>query len=259
MKTNLLLTLFLLSCLNLFSQTVPSYIPTSGLVAWYPFNGNANDESGNGNNGVVNGGVTLTSNRNNTANTAYAWPTSGGTTNFINIGNIHTLTPLSISISAWIFMDGGSLGPRIISSGEVGIGTPTSNNINRTFNINFATSQINSVAIPSLSWQHLLYTYDNTTGDSRLYINGILTNYTPNGVRTTYNYVAWNIGRKSISAFDSWGGKIDDVAIWSRNLTSSEVTNVYNANTLAIAKSELLNYKIYPNPVINKLNIDIEN
>lgn len=27
----------------------------TGLIAYYPFNGNANDESGNGNNGAVNG------------------------------------------------------------------------------------------------------------------------------------------------------------------------------------------------------------
>ena len=31
------------------SAQVPDYVPTDGLVAWYPFNGNANDESGNGN------------------------------------------------------------------------------------------------------------------------------------------------------------------------------------------------------------------
>jgi hypothetical protein len=30
---------------------------TTGLVAYYPFNGNANDASGNGNNGTVNGSV----------------------------------------------------------------------------------------------------------------------------------------------------------------------------------------------------------
>ena len=34
---------------------VPDYVPTEGLVAWYPFNGNANDESGNGNDGEVAG------------------------------------------------------------------------------------------------------------------------------------------------------------------------------------------------------------
>ena len=31
---------------------LPNYIPADGLIAWYPFNGNANDESGNGNNGT---------------------------------------------------------------------------------------------------------------------------------------------------------------------------------------------------------------
>ena len=40
--------------LNLSAQ-VPDYVPTDGLVAWYPFNGNANDESGNGNDGCDSG------------------------------------------------------------------------------------------------------------------------------------------------------------------------------------------------------------
>jgi hypothetical protein len=39
------------------SAQVPAYVPTNGLQSWYPFNGNANDESGNGNNGTVNGAV----------------------------------------------------------------------------------------------------------------------------------------------------------------------------------------------------------
>jgi hypothetical protein len=34
----------------------------SGLVAWYPFNGNANDESGNGNDGI--GNISFDLNRN---------------------------------------------------------------------------------------------------------------------------------------------------------------------------------------------------
>ena len=37
------------------SQDLPSYVPTDGLVAFYPFNGNANDASGNGKNGTVDG------------------------------------------------------------------------------------------------------------------------------------------------------------------------------------------------------------
>jgi hypothetical protein len=55
----------------------------NGLVAYYPFNGNANDESGNGNNGTVNG-ATLTTDRNGDINAAYSF---NGTNNIISIAN----------------------------------------------------------------------------------------------------------------------------------------------------------------------------
>ena len=43
---------------------------TTGLVAWYPFDGNASDMSGNGNDGVVNG-ATLGEDRNGEEGKAY--------------------------------------------------------------------------------------------------------------------------------------------------------------------------------------------
>ena len=51
--------------INSFSQ-----IPTNGLVGYWPFKGNANDESGNGHDGTVNG-PTLTTDRFGNANSAY--------------------------------------------------------------------------------------------------------------------------------------------------------------------------------------------
>ena len=46
------LFLLLFGAVSLVSHAqIPDYVPTEGLVAWYPFNGNANDESGNGNDG----------------------------------------------------------------------------------------------------------------------------------------------------------------------------------------------------------------
>ncbi len=66
-----MLSFLLLSAATLtFGQNVPAYVPTNGLVGWWPFNGNANDESGNGNNGTVNG-ATLTTDRFGILNRAY--------------------------------------------------------------------------------------------------------------------------------------------------------------------------------------------
>jgi hypothetical protein len=65
-----LITLITLTFTLASTAQVPSYVPTNGLVGWWPFNGNANDESGNGNNGTVNG-ATLTTDRFGNANEAY--------------------------------------------------------------------------------------------------------------------------------------------------------------------------------------------
>ena len=68
---------------NVFTQ-VPNYVPTNGLVGYWPFNGNANDQTPNGNNGTVNG-ATLTTDRFGNANSAYNFD---GINDYIQINNI---------------------------------------------------------------------------------------------------------------------------------------------------------------------------
>jgi hypothetical protein len=78
----------------------PSQLPANlqqGLVAYYPFNGNANDASGNGNNGIVNG-ATLTADRFGNANRAYNFD---GNAQYISVQNSVTLSPLNLTISVW--------------------------------------------------------------------------------------------------------------------------------------------------------------
>ena len=69
-KLFLTLTLVLFVIAFGISQDLPSYVPTDGLVAYYPFNGNANDESGNGHHGTVIG-ATLSSDRDGNENGSY--------------------------------------------------------------------------------------------------------------------------------------------------------------------------------------------
>ncbi len=73
MKPIKLLTLLLASVLSLnISAQIPSYIPKTGLVGWWPFNGNANDESGNGNHRVINV-AKLTKDRNELISSCYSF------------------------------------------------------------------------------------------------------------------------------------------------------------------------------------------
>ena len=94
MKTLILLFSVLFTTMS-FAQ-VPSYVPANGLVGWWPCNGNANDVSGNGNNGTVNG-ATLTTDRFGNANSAYGFD---GLSNFIQTINSGP-TGTGISVSYW--------------------------------------------------------------------------------------------------------------------------------------------------------------
>jgi hypothetical protein len=72
-----------------------------GLVADYPFNGNANDSSGNGNNGTVHG-ATLAPDRFNNPNSAYSF--NRGTTDYISVPHSNSLNLAgSYSFSVLLF------------------------------------------------------------------------------------------------------------------------------------------------------------
>jgi len=91
---------FALSVLAFFtiSTNVFAAVTTEGLVAYYPFNGNANDESGNGHDGTVYG-ATLTTDRFGNAGSAYSFD---GIDNYISVDYAAAFQLPEITISAWI-------------------------------------------------------------------------------------------------------------------------------------------------------------
>ena len=99
MKKHLTFTLALLTliCSSAHAQ-LPSYLPADGLVGWWPFNGNANDESGNGNDGVVNG-ATLAEDRLGNSSKAYSFD---GVNDFIGMDGSN-LSSTSFSLSGWFY------------------------------------------------------------------------------------------------------------------------------------------------------------
>jgi Leucine-rich repeat (LRR) protein len=77
--------------------------PNYGLIAYYPFENNANDASGNGNDGTVNG-ATLTTDQHGIADSAYFF---NGENSWIEVPDSKTLdSPVNaVSISVWVLVD----------------------------------------------------------------------------------------------------------------------------------------------------------
>lgn len=246
------LLLYTISAFTLSAQ-VPSYIPTNGLVGWWPFNGNANDESGNGNNGTVNG-ATLTTDRFGVANKAYSFDAS---TSHIYVPFSTSMNSIQsgITMSAWILMDGGTPSgypPRIMElrgayggGGDAGfvLLSNGNSNIERSFevrlynnsgNTNVSINPTNNV--PSLTWHYVVFTADGNNASGKFYVDGNLVNTNSNqlyqGLITACNFNnnPLYIGSEP-NILGKWGGKLDDIGIWNRALTQSEITALYTTTT----------------------------
>lgn len=254
-----IILLFCLYSINQIYAQIPTYVPTNGLVAYYPFNGNANDVSGNTHNGVINGNVIPSTDRFGNLNSSYKWESSNFNSNdYINIGYLYNDVTSKITISTWVLLDCAQPNHRIISSGEQGL---TCNQVQGDLiQLKVAYDSAGGIwpsnqFINKNVWHHIVFTADAITGISKFYIDGLLTDTIAGTGGGTLSTEIWNIGRKSISAFDGFCGKIDDIGIWNRALTQEEITGLYNTlGTHQIVANNQIS--IYPNPANDHITID---
>ena len=231
------------------AQNVPSYVPSNGLVGWWPFNGNANDESGNGNNGVVNGAI-LTSDRFGNQNSAFNFD---GIISYINIGHDSSLLRANSSFSLSVWLKLNALNPDAASviltnrsgSNTTDVGstfciTGSSNGLGSgksylgTVGANFIVS--NQPIIIQM-WKNIVFTYDYNTLDCAIYEDGIVV-FTGSlnhfSESATFDHT---FGREPLSIPTGGGnayafnGDLDDIGIWNRVLTQQEITYLHNATT----------------------------
>ena len=140
MKKLIYLFIALLCISQHVTAQVPSYVPTDGLVGYWPFNGNANDESGNGNNGTVNG-ATLTNDRDGNENSSYSFD---GLNDYISLfegGQINFKDDDSFSYGLWFIQGASETNSYGNSNGS--ILTSKNNSWNGTIlTVNYASNEV---------------------------------------------------------------------------------------------------------------------
>jgi subtilase family serine protease len=215
-------------------------VPPSGLVSWWPGDGNAVDIQ-SANNGTLQNGATFVAGR---IGQAFQIPSGG----YVSVPHNASLDLTKFTIDAWV--NPGSVGgQRVI----VDKGMPFSINYllyllddNRVA-IDFFDShghheaQSSSVCTPG-SWCHVAGTYDGS--NLKIYVNGAMDGLLAYaGIPSTGQSL--RIGRRNDDTLD-FQGVIDEVEIFNRALTGSEIQAIYNAGGAGNCKPNFTTQTVIP-------------
>jgi hypothetical protein len=211
--------------------------PTAGLVAYYPFDGNANDVA-NGANGTATS-LTYVADRFGMAGRAarfVATTFTSGTSVVVPSNDRLPIGAAPRTLSLWLHGRPNMFLSSARFRSVVGYGTRVTG---QRFCINTTTPMGTAPDLPFLggqnldvlgsvdtlgAWRHLVATYDGATGV--LYINGA-ENARGTRALSTVGQVLY-IGRDLAIEQQYYDGMLDDVRIYNRTLTAAEVQSLYH-------------------------------
>jgi hypothetical protein len=264
----------------LCTQVASAQDITSALSVYYPFNGNANDASGNSINGTVRGAA-LTNDASGKSNSAYYF---NGTDSYIEVPNNAKFNPFKITYSVWVKFEKGSLNIfyPILMKGKLSDTTglqysltvipnqdfipDTVYNAFKTADCNrfYYETELNDIEYRNPfafdKWYHLAVSYES--GVQKMYLNGDLVNQNA-GINNKQFVVCSSpfiigahpavvevSGSQNLAIGNVFfQGSIDELRIYDRVLTTGDVKKLYETVTgLENTSYQPLNQLVYPNP-----------
>ena len=265
------------------SAQVPSYVPLNGLLAYYPFIGNANELIGNTNNGTVNG-ATLSTDINGFTNSAYVFD---GVSNYIDLPNNfyggQTTNIVTLRLRFKVSLNGDFC---IWNKDGNWLEAAIYTTLNGAFGIFWAyPNQYNGIVttngslVPNI-WYDAVIIVNGS--NSKIYLNG--TEQTAVTISTPSNSISFSsagscgsginrFGYQKVSCFPTqyFNGVLDEFMLYDRVLTQQEITQLYNSDNTCqtlVINTGILTFNpptynntvtIYPNPTNDQITIDCGN
>ncbi len=230
--------------------------PPSGIVAWWPGQGNATDIIG-GNNGTLLDGIGFT---NGEVGSAFNFNGGNGlvlvnpaTTGSLDVGqssgltiegwvNPSTISPamiIAIYENALNTANGANVGPCFLMNNIPNNGPVPgclAVNIDDTNDASHIAGTPPNILVPGV-WQHVAFTYNKTSGLAAFYANGVAVTQTNLGVftpQTTFTNLEFG-GQTTYASLSSpanqFSGQMDELSLYNRALSSSEIAAIYNAGS----------------------------
>ena len=210
-------------------STVPIKNLADGLVAYYPFNGNAHDESGNLHHGEIED-ASLTEDRFGNSIRAYSFD---GKNDFIYFGKVLP-DMATMSISIWVYSENGNT---IICDGDWETGNDITLKINDNSTIGVRADKNNYELLDDIevkkdmynNWRHIVWIMTNK--ESKLYVDGSYIGSLDKG-GSNVGYHNFMLGTEefpkgSYGWGGFWKGKLSDIRIYNRALSEPEIEDLY--------------------------------
>ncbi len=206
-------------------------VNNTDMAAFYKFDGNANDMTGNNYNGTIYGSPVLV---NGQSGRGYNF---NGTSDYISLGNNNNLSLSNFTVTSWFKWDGPITGQNfrtIVSRGEGGSGYTQNYMIyvgndgkvgarvgNGGTTETYFTSDVN---INDGKMHFVALAYDSDKGTGQLYVDGIASTL-KTGLLPAYTSTAstTSIGIWQSANYGKWDGVIDEVRIYNKALTNSQI------------------------------------
>ena len=198
-----------------------------GLVLYLPFNDgsgtSARDDSGCGNTGTLQ----------NMGDTNWVTGKSGdaidlnGSNEYVDCGNDTSLQITTQSISAWIKTSVTDTYIYASQNDFVGGGNLWINNHKLQFVLNLTTSTAASTTITDDVWHHVCVTFDDVTNTVNYYVDGDSDGATTNAAAFVHGVDKFVGFRVSGNVGHYFNGLIDELRVYDRVLTQTEITWLY--------------------------------
>ena len=275
-----------------FTQLLTAQVvPTLNLEAWYNFTGNTADSSTNMYNGTNHGAV-LTTDRHGYFNQAYDFTSPG----YIDCNNILNSTfagaGKQFTVSFWVKPAGANNNNIILAKhSDAGCGIDQREffirSLNNTVNVEYYGDNAGTLGrfvcgtvmmTNTTHWYHIVVTYDGTINTNngldrvKIYVDNV-SDATSLSCRVqsgsfpfdmTSGLAHFGIGNYLTTSgtpcltSTNYSGDIDDIRIYSRKLTGTEITQLYYENTAGILTySDRIDLKVYPNPASDIVTVEL--
>ena len=194
---------------------------TTNLLAYYSFDSDVTDGSGNGNNGAINGGVSIDSGQSLLGGNSALFDGSNGTYVSTSISNQQTWT-----VSVWVRHSSDAYRgyEDIVIGNAAGWDCVLANGYPQEYDAGTLT---HGTQLTQETWHHVVWMSDNTGGGSRIVLDGNWAGSATSGSDSDITPIRIGGGTNG----EGYQGHLDELGIWSRELTQTEVEDLYNSGS----------------------------